>query len=214
VTDARRGGLRSIIGGPINSAFFLVVGICFFLPFFTVECSAAIPEALEGLAEGLGEGQEFDFGDQDLSESVTGWQLVIGDAGETGAAAPGQSSVEDPGPDPVAVAALAVAALGLLLSWIRRPIGPILAILLGVAGTILLVLVWTRISDRIPQEAQAFVELKTEPAFWIAVVVSALGAVWGAVRLFTERETPGPVTASSTGPPRSGVPPATEPPPP
>ena len=214
MTDVRRGGLPSTVGRPINPAFFLVVLICFFFPFFTVQCSAAIPEALEGLAEGLGEGGEFDFGDQDLSESVTGWQLVIGDPGETGTTTSGQSSVEDPGPDPVALAAFAVAALGLLLSWIRRPIGPILAILLGVAGTILLVVLWTRISDRIPQGAQAFVELKTEPAFWIAVVVSALGAVWGAVRLFTERETPGPVTMGSTGPPRSGVPPATEPPPP
>jgi hypothetical protein len=83
-----------------------------------------------------------------------------------------------------------------------------------VAGTILLVVLWTRISDRIPQDAQAFVELKAEPAFWIAVVVSALGAVWGAVRLFTEREKAGPVTTSNSGPPHPGVPLATEPPPP
>jgi MYXO-CTERM domain-containing protein len=187
VTDKGRGGLPSTVGRPINPALFLVVGICFFLPFFTVECSAAIPEALEGLAEGLGEGQEFDFGDQDLSESVTGWQLVIGDPGETGTTTPGQSSVEDPGPDQVALAAFAVAALGLLLSWIRRPIGPILAILMGVAGTILLVVLWTRISDRIPQDAQAFVELKAEPAFWLAAIFSTVAAVWGVVRLLFER---------------------------
>jgi hypothetical protein len=185
VTDVRRAGLRSVFGGPINSVFGLVVAVCFFLPFFTVECSAAIPEALEGLAEGLGEGQEFDFGDQDLTESVTGWQLVIGDTGET-ATPPGQSSVEDPGPDLVALAAFAVAALGVLLSWMRRPIGPVLAILLGVAGSTLLVVLWTRISDRIPQDARAFVELRTEPAFWVAVVASGLAALWGALRLLLE----------------------------
>lgn len=214
MTDNRRTGLPGIIGGPINSALFLVVLICFFLPFFTVQCSQAIPEALEGLAEGLGEGGQFDFGNQDLSESVTGWQLVIGDTGETGATPPGQAPVEDPGPDLVAVAAFALAALGLVLSWMRRPIGPILAILLGVAGTILLVLLWTRITDRIPQEAQAFVELQTEPAFWIAVVVSGLAALWGAVRLLTERGAPEPETSSYVAPSSPAVPPAVEPPPP
>ena len=192
---------------------FLVVGICFFLPFFTVECSAAIPEALEGLAEGLGEGQQFDFGNEDLSQSVTGWQLVIGDTGEAvprgqGAA---QAEVQDPGPDLVALAAFAVAVLGLALSWIRRPIGPLLAIVLGVAGTVLLIVLWTRISGRIPQQARAFVDLRAEPAFWVAVIVSGLAAAWGAIRLFLERKAPGRAEpVSSPGPAR---PPPEQPPP-
>jgi MYXO-CTERM domain-containing protein len=207
----RRTGLPRTVGGSINPALFLIVGICFFLPFFTVECSSAIPEALEGLAEGLGEGQEFDFGEQDLSQTVSGWQLVIGDPGEDPATAPGQSSVEDPGPDPVALAAFAVAALGLLLSWLRRPIGPTLAILLGLAGAILLVVMWNRISGRIPPDAEAFVELRTEPAFWVAVSVSALAAVWGGIRLAFERDSR---SASRRTAPTPATPLATEPPPP
>jgi hypothetical protein len=213
VGDARRGGLPPVAGRTVNPALFLVVGICFFLPFFTVECSAAIPEALEGLAEGLGD-QQFDFGNEDLSQSVTGWQLVIGDTGEAvprgqGAA---QAEVQDPGPDLVALAAFAVAALGLALSWMRRPIGPLLAIVLGVAGTVLLIVLWIRISERIPQQARAFVDLRAEPAFWIAVVVSGLAAVWGATRLFLERpRAPARYEpASSSGP--AGPPP--QPPPP
>jgi MYXO-CTERM domain-containing protein len=208
----RRTGLPRTVGGSINPALFLIVGICFFLPFFTVECSSAIPEALEGLAEGLGEGQEFDFGEQDLSQTVSGWQLVIGDPGEDPATAPGQSSVEDPGPDPVAVAALAVAALGLLLSWIRRPIGPALAILLGLAGATLLVVVWNRISGRIPPDAEAFVELRTEPAFWVAVIVSGLAAVWGGIRLAFERDSRPASRRTAPTPPATPL--ATEPPPP
>jgi hypothetical protein len=213
VTEARRGGLPPAAGRTVNPALFLVVGICFFLPFFTVECSAAIPEALEGLAEGLGEGQQFDFGNEDLSQSVTGWQLVIGDTGEAvprgqGAA---QAEVQDPGPDLVALAAFAVAALGLALSWMRRPIGPLLAIVLGVAGTVLLIVLWTRISGRIPQQARAFVDLRAEPAFWIAVVVSGLAAAWGAIRLFLERKAPERAEpVASRGP----APPPPEPPPP
>jgi hypothetical protein len=214
VGDVRRGGLPPAAGRTVNPALFLVVGICFFLPFFTVECSAAIPEALEGLAEGLGEGQQFDFGNEDLSQSVTGWQLVIGDTGEAvpqgqGAA---QAEVQDPGPDLVAVAAFAVAALGLALSWMRRPIGPLLAIVLGVAGTVLLIVLWIRITGRIPQQARAFVDLRAEPAFWIAVVVSGLAAMWGAIRLFLERRRPRAMyePASSSGP--AGPP--SQPPPP
>lgn len=213
MTEARRGGLPPAAGRTVNPALFLVVGICFFLPFFTVECSAAIPEALEGLAEGLGEGQQFDFGNEDLSQSVTGWQLVIGDTGEAvprgqGAA---QAEVQDPGPDLVALAAFAVAALGLALSWMRRPIGPLLAIVLGVAGTVLLIVLWTRISGRIPQQARAFVDLRAEPAFWIAVVVSGLAAAWGAIRLFLERKAPERAEpVASRGP----APPPPEPPPP
>jgi hypothetical protein len=213
VTEARGGGLPPAAGRTVNPALFLVVGICFFLPFFTVECSAAIPEALEGLAEGLGEGQQFDFGNEDLSQSVTGWQLVIGDTGEAvprgqGAA---QTEVQDPGPDFVALAAFAVAVLGLALSWMRRPIGPLLAIVLGVAGTVLLIVLWTRISGRIPQQARAFVDLRAEPAFWVAVVVSGLAAAWGAIRLFLERKAP--ERAEPVSSPEPARPPP-EPPPP
>jgi hypothetical protein len=222
VGQVRRGGLPPVVGRTVNPALFLVVGICFLLPFFTVECSAAIPEALEGLAEGLGEGQSFDFGDQDLSQSVTGWQLVIGDTGEAvprgqGAA---QAEVQDPGPDLVAVAAFAVAVLGLVLSWMRRPIGPLLAIVLGVGGTVLLIVLWNRISGRIPEQARAFVDLRAEPAFWVAVILSGLAAVWGAIRLFLERERApaaygsGYASAPSPPPPRAEPPPARAEPPP
>jgi hypothetical protein len=184
---AETGGLPPAAGRTINPALFLVAAICFLFPFFTVECSSAIPEALEGLAEGLGDGQDFNFGDQDLRQSVTGWQLMIGDPGEqTGA--PGAGQAEDPGPDWIAVAAFAVAVLGVALSWLRRPIGPALAILLGVAGPILLVFLWRRIAGRIPPDVRDFVELRTEPAFWISVVTAGLAALWGALRLFLERE--------------------------
>ena len=203
--QTREAGLPPKAGRAVNPALFLVAVVCFFLPFFTVECSEALPEALEGLAEGLGEGQELDFGDQDLSQSVTGWQLVIGDPGEDGGAPGGE--VEDPGPDLIAMAAFAVAVLGILLSWLRRPIGPAVGLLLGVAGVVLLIVLWNRISDRIPQEARAFVDLRTEPAFWIAVVGFALAALWAALRLLLEREGR---PARGTGRARA---PAAEPPP-
>jgi hypothetical protein len=204
VGDLTRGGLPPAVSRTVNPAMFLVVAVCFFLPFFTVECSAAIPEALQGLAEGLGEGQQFDIPQEDLSQSVTGWQLVIGDTGEAvprgqGAA---QSEVQDPGPDVVALAAFAVAILGLALSWLPRRIGPILAILTGVGATALLVALWIRISGRVPEEAQAFVDIRAEPAFWAAVILSGLAALWGGARLLLERQrAPGAfATARAPGP--------------
>jgi hypothetical protein len=202
VGDVSRGGLPPVVGRTVNPAMFLVVAICFLLPFFTVECSAAIPEALQGLAEGLGEGQQFDFAQEDLSQSVTGWQLVIGDTGEAvprGQEA-AQGAVQDPGPDLVALAAFALAILGLGLSWLRRPIGPILAIIAGVAGTTLLIVLWVRISGRVPEEAQAFVDIRAEPAFWAAVILSGLAALWGGARLLLERQRPRAASATA-GPP-------------
>jgi hypothetical protein len=175
--------LNPTVGRTINPALFVVVVVCFFLPFFTVECNAAIPEALEGLAEGLGEGGQFDFGQQDLSETVNGWQLVIGDTGEE-TTPPG---AEDPGPDWVAVAAFAAAGLGVLLSWVRRPIGPAVAILLGLGGVGLLIWLWVRITGRIPSEAEPFVDLKQRYGFWLAVGFAAAAGLWGAARLFLER---------------------------
>jgi hypothetical protein len=225
--DTRAGGLSPAAGRTINPALFAVVVGSFFFAFFTVECSAAIPEALKGLAEGLGEGQQLNFSQEDLSQSVTGWQLVTGDTGE--AVPQGQQApVADPGPDYVALAAFVVAALGVALSWLRRPIGPALAVVLGTAGTVLLIVLWIRTSGRIPDQARAFVDLHAEPAFWVATIVGGLAALWGATRLILERErapaawttpqartgpaaAPPPSTPPAKGPPAS--PPREEPPP-
>jgi hypothetical protein len=214
--------LPPVAGRSVNPALFAVVVGSFFFAFFTVQCSAAIPEALQGLAKGLGEGQQFDFSPEDLSQSVTGWQLVIGDTGEavpTGQQAP----VSDPGPDYVALAAFAVAALGVVLSWLRRPIGPALALVLGIAGTVLLIVLWIRISGRIPDQARAFVDLHAEPAFWVATIVAGLAGVWGGMRLLLERErapagwesppgSTGRAMAKPTAPPPATAPPGGPPP--
>ena len=39
----------------------------------------------------------------------------------------------------------------------------------------------------VPPDAEAFVDLRAEPAFWVAVAASGLAALWSALRLFLER---------------------------
>lgn len=196
----------------VSPAMFAVVVVCFFLPFFTVACSAG---DLGELGEQLG--GDFQLpASEELEQTVTGWDLVVGNTDETAAEAaeeaPGPTQAEpDGGPDVYAVIAFAAAILGIGLSLLRRPLGPIIAVGLGLLGAVFLFLLKTRLDAQIPAQARPFIEVRTEYGFWLALLFFLAAAGWGVYRLVTDRQPAAAPTGFEAGTPPS-LPP--EPPPP
>lgn len=196
----------------VSPAMFAVVVICFFLPFFTVACSAG---DLGELGEQLG--GEFELpASEELEQTVTGWDLVVGNTDEATAEAteeaPGPAQAEPGGgPDVYAVIAFAAAILGIGLSLLRRPLGPIIAVGLGLLGAVFLFLLKTRLDAQIPAQARPFIEVRTEYGFWLALLFFLAAAGWGVYRLVTDRQPAAAPTGFEAGTPPAEPP---EPPPP
>jgi hypothetical protein len=216
----------------LSSPFFLLAGLCFFLPFVTISCAAGLGEQFtQGLGEAFGEEAGAQLQQEELEETLTGIDIVLGETAETEAA-----DTPIPGPTPIApttppgaggdssqlwaIIALAAAGLGIFLSLLPGAAGPILAIILGVAGAVSLFLIKVEIDGTIPAQAAAFIDVKYEIGYWVALLLFVVAAVTGLLRLFMRgRPTappPAPAgagTASGFGPPPPSAPPPSAPPP-
>ena len=215
----------------LSSPFFLLAGLCFFLPFVTISCAAGLGEQFtQGLGEAFGEEAAGQLGQQDLEETLTGIDIVLGETAE-----PDLGETPIPGPTPIApttppaeagdnsqlwaIISLAAAGLGIFLSLLPGAVGPILAIILGVGGAIALFLIKTEIDGTIPAQAAAFIEVKYEIGFWAALILFVVAAVTGLLRLFMRggptAPPPAPAGAGTAGfgPPPPSAPPPGPPPP-
>ncbi len=213
----------------LSSPFFLIAILCFFLPFFAVTCAGG--GGIPGLGGGGGGGGEL--------TKVTGVDLITGGAEEDLADTdefqpdlgfpiggptplPGVSPAAG-GSDPVdlglsqiwAIAAAAIALLGIFLALMAGRAGGIMALVLGVVGVILMFLlassVKSSIGDAVGQEAEAFIAVENKIGYWLTLGAFILAAVTGLIRLLMPDR---PATAAPAGfeqPP--GTPPAAPPPP-
>jgi hypothetical protein len=232
----------------LSSPFFLIALIAFFLPFFAVTCAGGGGDLLGGLPGGSAA--------QEATE-VTGLELVTGQAEEnledTGQTpqVPGLPSVgpsADPtggvpfgpegGSEPVdlataqiwAIAAAAVALLGIFLALLAGRAGGAMALIFGVAGGALLFLLASEFKNAIVgaigAEAEAFITVENRIGYWIALGGFIVAAITGLVRLLLPDRPAyvapaaagfggppaGPVGPPPSGPPPAGPPPAGPPP--
>jgi hypothetical protein len=221
----------------LSSPFFLLAGLCFFLPFVTISCSSGLGQQFaEGIAEGLGD----TFGDEagaqisenDLEETFTGIDIVLGETrdetdteetptpGPTATAIPGLGGLDQTtgaqasdNSQLFAIIALGAAAVGIFLSLLPGFAGPLLAMILGLGGGVSLFLVKSEIDGTIPSQAEAFVDVTYEYGYWLSLGLFVVAAVTGLIRLLM-RDRPGlgpPATASGFGP-AAGPPPSPPPP--
>jgi cell division septation protein DedD len=219
----------------LSSPFFLIAAVAFLLPFFSVQCAGG------GNLGDLG----IPTGEAELEQDVTGLELVTGEAEDKfeseaqNPAVPEIPGLESPIPIPTptgpaqevdlgtvqifAIAAAAIAVLGILLSLLGGRTGGAVALLLGIAGGAVLFLTFTEFKDAILGEAagqlEGLIEVKQESGFWLAIVGFGIAAVTGLVRLLMpggpRAARPAPVTAGSAsgfGPPPAAPPPAQPPP--
>jgi cell division septation protein DedD len=218
----------------LSSPFFLIAAVAFLLPFFSVQCAGG------GNLGDLG----IPTGEAELEQDVTGLELVTGEAEDKfeseaqNPAVPEIPGLESPIPVPTptgpaqevdlgtvqifAIAAAAIAVLGILLSLLGGRTGGAVSLLLGIAGGAVLFLTFTEFKDAILGEAagqlEGLIEVKQESGFWLALAGFGIAAITGLVRLLmpggprAARRVPvGAGSASGFGPP-AAPPPATPPP--
>ena len=231
----------------LSSPFFLVALICFFLPFFVVTCGGQdLGElgSLPGVSElpGAAQGSEQL---QDAFE-VTGVELVTGEAEEDFSETEDLPTTPEvgpsPGPSPAipgipgipdeptagegqdlgmaqiwAIAAAALALIGIFLSLLGGRAGGAIALVLGAAGVALLFLLQSEFKDSLTgglgTEAAGVLEVEPKIGFWLALAGFGLAAVLGLVRLLLpDRPGLAPPAGTGFGAPPPGAPPPGPPP--
>ena len=212
----------------LSSPFFLVAAVAFLLPFFSVQCAGG------GDLGDLG----IPTGDAELSEEVTGLELVTGEAEDTFAstgetpALPEIPGVESPLPEiPTGPAqvdlgtvqiiswiAAGLAVLGILLALLGGRTGGTVALILGAGGAAAIFVMSMQFEDAILEgvgaQGQGFIEVKQEIGWWIALGGFVLAALTGLLRLVMPgggAPPPRPAVATSSGT-GFGPPPAAPPP--
>jgi hypothetical protein len=223
----------------LSSPFFLLALLCFLLPFFAVTCSGFG-------AGGLGDLPGADQAEE--ATTLTGLELVTGKAEEdladpeelTGGGFPGGDLFPVPGPSPSigvppeqaadsgidlgitqiwAIAAAAIALLGIFLALLAGRAGGVMALALGVAGAVVLFLLAGSlkgaVDDAVGEEAQGFIKVENKIGYWLALMGFMIAAVTGLIRLLLPERPSGAVAAgepSGFGQPPGAPPPAAPPP--
>ena len=228
----------------LASPFFLIALIAFFLPFFAVTCAAgdlsdlgslpgADPQAQEALEATEVSGYELVTGEAEENLNETGGidSPTIPGIGPSPGATPGFPGLPT---DPTggqqadlgmtqiwAIAAAAVALLGIFLALLAGRAGGIIALVLGAAGAALLFLLQSEFKDSLfggfGEQVEQFITVEPRIGFWLALAGFGLAAVMGLVRLFLpDRPAMEPPATTGTGfgaPPPAGPPPTGPPPP-
>jgi hypothetical protein len=227
----------------LSSPFFLLALLCFLLPFFAVTCSGFG-------AGGFGELPGAEQAEE--KTTLTGLELVTGQAEEdladpeeiTGGGFPGGDLFPVPGPSPSigvppeqaadsgidlgmtqiwAIAAAAIALLGIFLALMAGRAGGVMALALGVAGAVVLFLlsssVKSAVDDAIGQEAQGFISVENKIGYMLALGGFIVAAITGLIRLLLPDRPAGAVAGEPSGfgqppgAPPPAAPPAAPPPP-
>ena len=215
----------------LSSPFFLIAAICFFLPFIAVTCGGQELTEVTGLELVTGEAE--DQITEDLQELIGG-----------GGGIPGLGDIPIPGPTPTvpiipdvpgdlgegpdlgtpmtwAIAAAAVALLGIFLSLVRGRTGGVLALILGAAGTILMFLLTSAFKSAFFEDgaeaaqAEQIITIENKIGYWVALFGFILAAVTGLIRLLVPDRPAGVAPAGGTsgfGQPPGAAPPVAPPP--
>jgi hypothetical protein len=169
---------------------FLVIGLCFFLPFISLSCSGRTLGTLSGVQ--LVTGAEMDIDEEALEEDL---------AEEFGLPAPTEGGEQAPtqenDPSIWAILALAAAVIGVLVGFVTkartRSVASFIAALLGLTG--LLALRFDIEGDL--SEAEGLVSIDYKLGYWISALLFVILALSHGTVLRANRVNGPP----STGPP-------------
>lgn len=144
--------------GLSSAAFFLLVVVCFFLPFAEIRCSG----------EKVG--------------SVRGTDLVLGaQYHEPLPFSGGRSRKVEP--QPFAILALAAAIAGIAVSLFNSRPAKMLSMLIGIAGGLLMLLLKSDLRGEVASQTTAPLEMRFLTGYWGAVVLFFLSAALNGMAL-------------------------------
>lgn len=167
----------------VSVAFFVIIIICFFMPFLDLSCS----------------GQKMG--------RVNGLQLVLGGEVET----PGMfggTQRDRIDPEPLAISAFIAAVIGLLLSFSNRRESKALPLLAGAGGGVFLLLLKSKAENEIAREGMGILHVELEAGFWLTLVLFFVVALLNLFALVqhtptaAQESTPESEQSNESSPPR------------
>jgi len=156
-------GLKSL-----SPSIFILVLICFFLPFTKISCG----------------GEEV--------MSFTGFQLVTGTTIEVGGGIVGKGiedrKTERVDPEPYAIWAFGAGIVGLVLSFIKSRGSKILSAIIGIVGAVSLLLLKSKLDRDVLRAGEGAFHIEYQFGFWLAFILF-FSAVFLNIYLFSLKET-------------------------
>ena len=135
----------------ISSSLYLLILICFFLPFVSVSCQKQEVVTVTGLDLATG---------KSLPRENIFWS--------------GERAVP---PQPLAVAALILTLAGAAAGLLKGKTGAFGGILLGLSGMITLFLLKNKMDSELVRYSKLFFAVKYEPWYWTALILFGLAAL-------------------------------------
>jgi lysylphosphatidylglycerol synthetase-like protein (DUF2156 family) len=133
-------------------ALFIVAILCFLLPWISLSCMGTTITTASGV------------------NMVTGKQYDAPDM------TTGGSSTNSMDTEPLAVAALAVAVVGIVVSLMKFKQAAIVRVLLGIAGVVLLIALKFKFDNKVNNEGQGVVQVNYLIGYWLTIIVFGLAA--------------------------------------
>ena len=147
----------------LSPSIFILVLICFFLPFTKISCA----------------GEEV--------MTLTGFQLVTGTTIEVGGGTENRKT-ERIDPEPYAIWAFGAGIVGLVLSFIKSRGSKILPAIIGVVGAVSLLLLKSKLDRDVLREGEGAFHIEYQFGFWLAFILFFSAVVLN-IYLFSLKET-------------------------
>ncbi|MEC4990151.1 MAG: hypothetical protein SAJ37_15565, partial [Oscillatoria sp. PMC 1068.18] len=145
-----------LIKKQISPAIFILILICFFLPFVTVSCQNREIVKLTGVQIAVG-------------ENLIKPSLFIGDVER-----------EKIPSQPLATSALVCSCVGLVTSLLKSRRNAIIPAIMGLIGAIFLWLLKLKIAQEALIKGEGFLKISYEFGFWLSLVLLAIAAIFHA----------------------------------
>jgi hypothetical protein len=165
--------------GRISPAFFIIVVISFLLPFVRITCDGQEMAKMTGL------------------DLATGAEVKVpGMEEEAGEAEEGEVTIKpsDREPEPLAIAALACAIVGIVLGIATAKKAPILPGIMGIVGIVMLVLLRFSLEGDMgempTEEGMSGPQIEYMYGYWLAIAGFALAAIVSLLAQFKGKKEP------------------------
>lgn len=136
----------------VSPAMFVIVLICFFLPFTTFTCSGEKMATITGV------------------QYLTGTSITVPGSGSFGS----RPQTEEISPEPLIIVVLVFTVLGLIISFANGTISYVLSVIAGIGGTIFLFLFKSKVDKETLAEGGGMIHVDFNLGFWLAVVFLVL----------------------------------------
>lgn len=136
----------------VSPAMFIIVLICFFLPFTTFTCSGEKMATITGV------------------QYVTGTSITVPGSGSFGS----KPQTEKISPEPLIIVVLVFTVLGLIISFANGTISYVLSVIAGIGGTIFLFLFKSKVDKETLAEGGGMIQVDYNVGFWLAIVLLVL----------------------------------------